>query len=82
MLALDFASLYLNSIRGSPKALFDLRAPAAMLRAQHGKLELSHGSQIPYTAIWDNPEWRNFPRVPLQEQACGINSGVMLLEPK
>ena len=41
-----FCFVVLNSIRESPKALFDLRPPAATLRAQRGKLELSHGSQI------------------------------------
>eukprot|EP00928_Gymnodinium_smaydae_P093682 TRINITY_DN7798_c2_g2_i2.p1 TRINITY_DN7798_c2_g2~~TRINITY_DN7798_c2_g2_i2.p1 ORF type:complete len:463 (+),score=66.14 TRINITY_DN7798_c2_g2_i2:33-1391(+) len=70
-----------KDIREPLSGLFDLRPPAAMLRARRGCPEPSHGERLPYTAIWSHPEWRKLGDVPVHQQACGINAGVMVLRP-
>jgi len=63
------------------RTLFGLRPPAAMVRGQRGQPSPAHGEILPYTALWNNEPRRTFERIPMHQQAGGINAGVVLLQP-
>ena len=72
MLDLDLAILK------CPKALFELRPPAAMHRSVFGKL---HGSRVDGSRFFTGATVEDSSDVQPWSQCGGINAGVMLLQP-
>jgi len=59
-------------------SLFMLEAPAAMKR---GDPCPAHGARVAYCDLWAHPGRRAGDKIPVHQQASGINAGVMLFKP-